>query len=599
MKNENALRRDAAALIVALLAVWRLPAALGLSAGSTEVASHAASLAIAAGFFWLLRHAFACRDGRMMRCAGVVGLLFALFLVVGEPLRQTGELPALTWGVALMGLLDTAVYTVVAGATLLCIYQGCERLVRRAPAEKESLFSRISGNGFVVFALLLACWIPVWLAFYPGTFAADSITQLSEYMYEEFSPHHPLLHTLLLGGLMQLGMDNDLEGYAMTGVAVYCLVQMVLMAAMLAYACHWLRKRGAPLWARVCVTLLFMLFPFYSLWSFCCQKDVLFGGLVLLFLLQLADVWREGFAGLKSPLRILFFVVTAVLMMLMRNNGIYALCLLLPLAIPLANGARGRMTLLLVGCMAVYLLANGCLIRALDAEEGDTGVEMLSIPLQQLARAVSEDSQALPEDAREYMEELYPYGFTEYYSPYVADPVKWSMDSDVLEIPKLLSIWARVGIGHPQAYLEAFLIQNLPYFLPGSVMQYNFDLGVRQPSDLFEIETHSYLPQLKACYESYDRTLTLFGLPGVRLLSDTAFFVWLCLGAFGLAVYRRQRQWMAALGFLLAIWLTCLLGPIAIMRYLLGFFYGMPVILAAMLAPSGPTAEAKEPEPCA
>ena len=27
-------------------------------------------------------------------------------------------------------------------------------------------------------------------------------------------------------------------------------------------------------------------------------------------------------------------------------------------------------------------------------------------------------------------------------------------------------------------------------------------------------------------------------------------------------------------------WITCLLGPVAIMRYLLGFFYTMPVVLA-------------------
>ncbi len=586
MKNRSetsSIYHNAAAMIIALLAVWRMPTALGLSADSLDMTAHAAGLAMAAGFFWLLRRAFACRNTRMMRCAAIVGFLFALFTVVGEPLRQTSAL-SLSWVSVLSGLMDTAIYTVMAGATLLFLYEGCERLAHRAPKEKESLFSRLLGNGFLVFALLLAGWIPVWQAFYPGTFAPDSVTQFNEYMYEEFSPHHPLLHTLLLGGCMEFAMDRDMEGYATSGVAFYSLVQMVLMAAMLAYACHWLRKRGAPLWARLCVTLLFMLFPFYSLWSFCAQKDVLFGGLTLIFLIQLADLWRDGFAALRSPLRIVAFVFTAVLMMLMRNNGIYALCLVLPFVIVLARNARVRMTLLMLGCIAVYLLTNALLIRALDAQEGDSEVEMLSIPLQQLARTAAEDPDAFTEEERQYMGMLYPYGFEEFYSPYISDPIKWSMDSEVLEMPRLLSIWARVGLSHPRIYLEAFLIQNLPYFLPGSEMQYRFDLGVRQASDLFEIESDSRLPGLKACYEEYDRTLELFGLPGIHLLSDTAFFVWLCLGAFGLAVYRRQRKWMAALGFLLAIWITCLLGPIAIMRYMLGFFYGMPVILAAMLA---------------
>lgn len=586
-------RRDAAALIVSLLAVWRMPAALGLSQSSTEIASHAASLVIAAGVFFILRRTFVCRDKRLLCATGIVGLLFALFIVLGEPLRQTGELPAFSLAVALMGLLDVALYTTVGASALMLFSQGADMLAGRERAEKESLFSRLSGNGFIVFALLLICWIPVWLAFYPGTFTYDNVTQFDEYMFKSFSPHHPLLHTLLLGGCMQFAMDNELEGYATAGVAVYSLVQMVLMAAMLAYACCWLRRRGAPLWARLCVTLLFMLFPFYSLWSFCAHKDVLFGGLVLVLVLQLIDLWEDGFAGLKKPLRIIAFVLTTVLMMLMRNNGIYALCLLLPLLIPLAKGARVRMSLLLVGCMALYLLANGWLIWTLDAEEADSSVEMLSIPLQQLARTVIEDPQALPEDAQAYFAELYPNGFTEFYSPHISDPIKWSLDSEMLELSTLLPIWARVGVTHFQAYVEAFVIQNLPYLLPGSVMQYNFDLGVRQANEMYEIESHSYLPQLQQVYMEYDRTLTLAGLPGVRLLSDTAFHVWLCLAAFGLAAYRRQRQWMVALGFLLAIWITCLLGPVAIMRYMLGVFYTMPVALAAMLSSKESSAPAE------
>ena len=71
------------------------------------------------------------------------------------------------------------------------------------------------------------------------------------------------------------------------------------------------------------------------------------------------------------------------------------------------------------------------------------------------------------------------------------------------------------------------------------------------------------------------------GLPGCA--ADTAFTSWACLA--GLAHYRRQRHWMVAFALLLGVWVTCLLGPVALMRYMLGFFYAMPLLLAAMLAP--------------
>ena len=94
-----------------------------------------------------------------------------------------------------------------------------------------------------------------------------------------------------------------------------------------------------------------------------------------------------------------------------------------------------------------------------------------------------------------------------------------------------------------------------------------------------------------AADKSANVTLTLLGLPGVRLLSDSAFQVWLCMAGLTFAIYRRQKQWMVGFTFLLAIWFTCLLGPVALMRYVLALFYTVPVLLAAMLAPQGKPAQ--------
>ncbi len=581
-----ARRAAAAALAVSALALWRMPSFLGVPEGGSLPALWAMGFALGAALFLLLRHAFACGDGRLKRNAFLLGLLFACLTWAGRELNAKGGFTPLTWAVALDGLLTLALFAPVYGSGLLLLYQGAERLARRpAPEKPESLFSRLLGNGFVVFPLLLLCWIPVWLAFWPGTFGLDAATQFYTYLDGAHSTHHPLLHTLFLGACMTLGIDMDPEGYATLGIAAYSLAQMVLLAAMLAYGCSWLRRMGAPLWARLGATLLFGLFPFYPLWSFCAHKDVLFSGLVMLLALELADLWREGFAALRSPLRVLRFGLIAVLMMLLRHNGLYALCLLLPFALLWAKGARGRVALLLLGCVAGYLLGTGALVWATEAE-GGSQVEMLSIPLQQMARTLREDPEALAEEDRELLDAIYGDGYVEYYEPQVADPVKWAIDSEAAEerLPELLSLWARLGVGHGKAYWEAFLLQNLPYLLPGAQMLYRFDLGIA-PIDLYPVQEHSYLPALRALYEAYDKTLSFLGLPGVHLLSDTAFYVWACLAGLGLAQYRRQRHWMVAFALLLGVWVTCLLGPVALMRYMLGFFYAMPLLLAAMLTP--------------
>ena len=122
--------------------------------------------------------------------------------------------------------------------------------------------------------------------------------------------------------------------------------------------------------------------------------------------MELADVWQDGFKALRSPWRIVRLTVITVLMLLMRNNGVYALALLLPFAVAWAKGARLRLGALLLACMALYFGVNTGLKAALEAKDVDR-VEMLSIPLQQMARTLQQNPDALPDaEARRIAEEL-------------------------------------------------------------------------------------------------------------------------------------------------------------------------------------------------
>lgn len=578
--------RNWGAFLIAAMAAWRLPNVFALPAGNTQFAGSAATLVLLAGFYLLLHTAFQVEDKRLNRICYPLGGLFALATVVGADIKANGGFSPFSWLPFLYGLLAVLAFTAVYGGALVLLFGRMNQLCQ-GEAGKENLFSRITGSWAFGFCFLLICWLPVWLAFYPGSFVSDSVTQFYQYYDESFGAHHPLLHTLLLGVCVTAGIDASPDGCSTQGVAVYAVVQMVLLAAMLAWALRWLRRQGAPLWSRVCVTLLFALFPFYPIWAFSCQKDVLFSGLCLLFLLEMVDVWKDGFRALRSPWRILRMVLITLLMLLMRNNGIYALLLLAPFAIGWAKGARIRLGVLLLACVALYFGADWGLKTLLDAEDIDK-VEVLSIPLQQMARTLQQDPEAIPdEEGEELMELLYPDGFAEYYYAPLADPIKWASDYDAVDenVGPIIRLWARMLPGHLQSYAEAFLVQNLPYILPGADMLYNLDTESRvNEMELFPLAEESRIPELKALYRQYDATLTLLDLPGVRLLSDTAFQVWLAMAGLALAIYRRQKGFMTAFAFILTVWITCLLGPVALIRYLLIAFYGVPVLLAAMLA---------------
>ena len=91
---------------------------------------------------------------------------------------------------------------------------------------------------FLIWAIIFICWIPVFLASFPGIYGYDSL-----YDHQLFA-HHPIIHTLYLYGTIMLGkilFDN----YAY-GMAIYSISQMLIMSAIFAYICRYLVKLRTP-----------------------------------------------------------------------------------------------------------------------------------------------------------------------------------------------------------------------------------------------------------------------------------------------------------------------------------------------------------------
>ena len=211
MKQLTSRQTNAAALAIAAVAAWRLPNGYGLAENDSLFAGSTLTLILLVGLYLLLKNAFQIIDRRLNRTAYFLGGMFAIVTVVCADVRANNGFSAFRWLPFLYGVLAVASLTAVYGAALALLFQGMNRL-SASPAKAESVFSKVLGNWAFAFALLLVCWLPVWLAFWPGIFAADSATQFYQYYNEDFSAHHPLLHTLLLGWCVMTGVDLDPEG---------------------------------------------------------------------------------------------------------------------------------------------------------------------------------------------------------------------------------------------------------------------------------------------------------------------------------------------------------------------------------------------------
>ncbi len=253
-------------------------------------------------------------------------------------------------GAFLLFLLETIALSVPAAALAVPVLSGSgmgktlawdkrtEGMTRRRRRKEKNLTLRPLWQVWLFYSLLIfLCWLPIFLAYYPSVFAYDAEGQLYQVIAGDYSTHHPLLHTIFLGAFFRLG--GALGSYS-AGMAVHSGVQMALMAGTFGWALCFLYKRRTAGGARILIFLFYAFFPANSVLALSTTKDVLFAALVLLDTLCLYQMvcGRSMAVGRKE--RAVYVIVT-VLMLLFRNNAVYAFFVSAPILF-IGLGRAGR-----------------------------------------------------------------------------------------------------------------------------------------------------------------------------------------------------------------------------------------------------------------
>lgn len=504
----------------------------------------------------------------------------------GTALVSLSHLPAL--------VLQAACLSVFAGACIAPVLQGFPGLKAKAgPKNLQKKNSRWTmwQIWLLSTAVILVCWIPVFLAYYPSVFAYDAEGQLYQVLAHDYSTHHPLLHTIFLGAFFQLG--GSVLGSYSAGMAIHSAVQMFLMACTFGYTLAFLCQKGVSAPLRIILLLFYAFFPTNSILALSTTKDVLFSALVLLHTLCLCRMTeRTDLTGRNW----LLYILWTALMLLFRNNALYALLPSIPLICLMlrrhaAQSRRMWHRYLLCSILALALFAAGSMLlkASLNARSGSPR-EMLSIPLQQMARtrvkAEETLSPAMRQELNQYLPEEWIFAA---YDPYLADPVK--NRAVIHDNPAgLIKTWIRLGTEHPQIYIDAFLDNSIGYwFLEDRTHAQIYGLGAESGFGYLstdnrampagcEIVEHSYLPGLRAFMERIISDNEYQNIPVLRILFAPAFYWWLLCLYMAAAIYRRQYRLLLPAVFLAGYYLTLLLSPAVLIRYMYPFVVTVPVL---------------------
>lgn len=150
---------------------------------------------------------------------------------------------------------------------------------------------------------LFACWFPVFLAVYPGFFAYDAAAELDEVVTGGYVTRHPLLHVLLLG--KTVAKFHELTGSYNTGIVVYVVTQMTVMALLFSWVLEKLKKFGSGTVIGIISFLFLGFFPVIPMYALCTSKDTPYTAGMLAVLIILTDLCRGKKAFWSSPGKVL------------------------------------------------------------------------------------------------------------------------------------------------------------------------------------------------------------------------------------------------------------------------------------------------------
>jgi len=438
------------------------------------------------------------------------------------------------------------------------------------------------------FCFFSLCYGAILLTLWPGVISHDFQHEIKQYTDGVYQAAHPVFHTLFLGSLYQLG--ELLFGSMTAGAALYSTVQLLLLAALYAYACVFVQYR---IQHRVVIWVLAAFFgflPFHGVLAVSTAKDPLFSGLCIILCLFLWEIAESPSAFLQSKIKLLSFSLCCLGMALLRHNGIFAY---IPACLALLMMTRVlRKKMLVIVCMVMALTT--LIPRGLEISVHATRTpssEMMSVPCQQLMRTAHLGN--LPENEFNQIERWFP-GATHTYRAHCADPAKGGNFNFARYQEYPMAFWktyVKYGLKYPRLYIEAFLENCVGMWYPDDIShahslsneewEYIY-LNTVYPfeKDIYPIEPDCKFPALQKLIYATMHDSQHQDYPILSQLYCPAIYTFLLLLTTMRLFFDRRRKAALATLPLWGIFLSVLFSAGIFIRYAYPVMAAVPVLLS-------------------
>lgn len=441
---------------------------------------------------------------------------------------------------------------------------------------------QIRSFAVVVISMTFISVTNIWMLFtcyYPGTLTPDSIWQIEQCISNVYSNHHPFYHTIIIKLFLSIGswIFHDINKV----VALYCVFQIILMAGVFSFTIVTLyQMRLSYKWILLCQAW-YMMMPYHIMYSFTMWKDVLFGGMVAVFITASFRILRG--IGKNRIINNVMAFLGSMGVCLLRSNGWFAFFLTAVVFTIVFWKKQKKMIGMFASVLFLSFLLLHPVLEYLGVTEPDT-IEALSVPAQQVARVIT-DCNDITKEQRELLNEIVKTEeIPDVYLSYISDPVKQKVREtnrqDYLKEHRLeyLNLWFEIGITHPHKYIEAWIDLTKGYWNGGYAYGI-WSFGIGENNWGITADVHSW--RVRRIMNDY---FWLYNnMPLFQVFISIGFHVWLVVlvGLSGVLMKRKEVAFLTVP--LMAIIFSLLIAtPVfAEFRYAYAVFTSIPMVLFA------------------
>lgn len=520
----------------------------------------------------------------------ILSILLSLFMIIGNTFSYAGNFSLITKSFLhiIANIFVFIGYVILFCNVISLFYYFLKADFNIAKLKKiKELFDK---HPFVFsFIVIISCYLIYMIAFYPAILSPDPSNQIKQFFHVKtkyiesvvlldenvwITNHHPIFHTLLLGGCIKLGESILNFNF---GLFIYTLIQTITLISTLSYTIYYMKKLNTPYFFRLIILIIYAVVPVFPFYAMSAVKDTFFSCFIILYVIQLFDIIRKKAYSNKQLVCLLIIIF---MMILFRNNGIHVFLLSFPFVfLVLKKLWKKNLVILIITLLFSYCYSN-IVLPAFKITDGSIR-EMLSIPFQQTARYVKYHEEDISLEEKEAIDKILVYDtLKDRYKANISDPVKEKFNKYATseDLKKYFIAWSKGLFKQPVTYIEATVENTYGYFYPGDTnwyIYYKYDSRLKDSG--FDY-SYNNLSTLRIILSNYGRCY--LHIPIIGLIVNIGFSCWVILSLLIYVLYEKKYRYLPVFAPLLTLILICVASPVnTYFRYAMPYIFTLPILI--------------------